>query len=229
LLWTPRRAAADRSTAAGPRRGGTERSRGFELHLRPCELDTDAAGLDRRPCPRAGCHRRRARTDRAGQHQDGRPQGLPLRTAGQPQLYGDGGALRDRHPSGAAKEAARQGQGRTGGADRRALAARAIAPPHLSQPGGGQRRNRRSDARTQRGAPAPPAAVGGSRRSRAQAAAGGRLRVRGERIAAHLRGGGNHKHTTLCEHMPSSHRRYAGWTPDRIRAASVRRRRRCAS
>jgi transposase len=41
--------------------------------------------------------------------------------------------------------------------------------------------------------------------------------VKGERIAAHLRMSGNHKHTTLAEHMPSSHRRYAGWTIDRIR------------
>jgi transposase len=29
---------------------------------------------------------------------------------------------------------------------------------------------------------------------------------------------GNHKHTTVPEHMPSSHRRYAGWTIERIRA-----------
>ena len=31
---------------------------------------------------------------------------------------------------------------------------------------------------------------------------------------------GNHKHTTVAEHMPSSHRRYAGWTIDRIRQDS---------
>jgi hypothetical protein len=29
------------------------------------------------------------------------------------------------------------------------------------------------------------------------------------RITAHMRGGGNHKHTTVPEHMPSSQRRYA--------------------
>ncbi|MBB5373030.1 transposase [Acidocella aromatica] len=40
--------------------------------------------------------------------------------------------------------------------------------------------------------------------------------MRGERIAAHMRGSGNGKHTTLPEHMPSSHRRYAGWTVERI-------------
>jgi transposase len=33
---------------------------------------------------------------------------------------------------------------------------------------------------------------------------------KGERIAVHLRGSGNRKHTTIPEHMPSSHRRYAG-------------------
>jgi transposase len=32
---------------------------------------------------------------------------------------------------------------------------------------------------------------------------------KGERISAHLRNSGNHKHTTLSEHMPSSHRRFA--------------------
>ena len=42
--------------------------------------------------------------------------------------------------------------------------------------------------------------------------------LKGERIAAHMRMSGNHKHATVAEHMPSSHRRYAGWTIDRIRA-----------
>ena len=42
--------------------------------------------------------------------------------------------------------------------------------------------------------------------------------LKGERIAAHMRMSGNHKHTTIPEHMPSSHRRYAGWTVERIRA-----------
>ena len=41
--------------------------------------------------------------------------------------------------------------------------------------------------------------------------------LKGERIAAHMRNSGNRKHTTVAEHMPSSHRRYAGWTIDRIR------------
>ena len=33
--------------------------------------------------------------------------------------------------------------------------------------------------------------------------------VKGERIAVHMRGSGNGKYTTLADHMPSSHRRYA--------------------
>jgi len=39
----------------------------------------------------------------------------------------------------------------------------------------------------------------------------------------HQRMSGNHKHTTVPEHMASSHRRYAGWTIERIRkdAASI--------
>jgi len=40
---------------------------------------------------------------------------------------------------------------------------------------------------------------------------------KGERIAVHLRMSGNRKHTTIPDHMPSSHRRYAGWTIERIR------------
>ena len=40
---------------------------------------------------------------------------------------------------------------------------------------------------------------------------------KGEQIAVHLRVSGNRKHTTVPAHMPSSHRRYAGWTIERIR------------
>jgi len=40
---------------------------------------------------------------------------------------------------------------------------------------------------------------------------------KGERIAAHQRTSGNGRHTTVPEHMPSSHRRYADWTIERIR------------
>ncbi len=41
--------------------------------------------------------------------------------------------------------------------------------------------------------------------------------AKGERIAVHMRGSGNGKHTTIADHMPSSHRRYADWTIGRIR------------
>jgi transposase len=41
--------------------------------------------------------------------------------------------------------------------------------------------------------------------------------LKGERIASHVRNSGNHKHTTVPEHMPSSHRRFADWTLERIR------------
>jgi transposase len=40
---------------------------------------------------------------------------------------------------------------------------------------------------------------------------------RGKRVAAHIRSSSNRRHTTVPEHMPSSHRRYADWTPERIR------------
>ncbi len=46
---------------------------------------------------------------------------------------------------------------------------------------------------------------------------------RGQRVAAHQRRYGGRQHGTDPEHMPSSHRRYADWTPERFRrwAASV--------
>ncbi len=43
------------------------------------------------------------------------------------------------------------------------------------------------------------------------------LFCKGERVAVHLRGGGRGGHTTIAEHMPSAHRRYAEWTIERIR------------
>jgi transposase len=46
---------------------------------------------------------------------------------------------------------------------------------------------------------------------------------RGQRVAAHQRRYGGCRHGTDPDHMPSSHRRYAEWSPDRFRrwAASV--------
>ena len=39
---------------------------------------------------------------------------------------------------------------------------------------------------------------------------------KGERIASHMRSHLKHKHSTTPEHMPSSHRRYAEWSPARM-------------
>lgn len=40
---------------------------------------------------------------------------------------------------------------------------------------------------------------------------------RGQRVAAHQRRWGGPRHGTDPDHMPSAHRRYAEWTPDRFR------------
>jgi transposase len=45
---------------------------------------------------------------------------------------------------------------------------------------------------------------------------------KGERIAVHARSSGNRRHTTVPDHMPSSHRRYADWTIERIRGDAAR-------
>jgi transposase len=39
---------------------------------------------------------------------------------------------------------------------------------------------------------------------------------KGRRVASHVRSPLRHKHTTTPEHMPSSHRRYAEWSPARL-------------
>ena len=44
----------------------------------------------------------------------------------------------------------------------------------------------------------------------------------GQRVASHVRTSGNRGHTTIAEHMPASHRRYAGWTPAEIRRQAER-------
>lgn len=43
---------------------------------------------------------------------------------------------------------------------------------------------------------------------------------RGKRVASHVRNPGRRGHVTLADHMPSSHRRYAEWTPARILASA---------
>ena len=40
---------------------------------------------------------------------------------------------------------------------------------------------------------------------------------KGKRVAAHVRSSSNRKPTTVGDHMPSSHRRYADWTPERLK------------
>ena len=45
---------------------------------------------------------------------------------------------------------------------------------------------------------------------------------RGARVAAHARTSSNRQHTTLRDHMPSSHRRYANWTPQKLRRQAAR-------
>jgi transposase len=44
----------------------------------------------------------------------------------------------------------------------------------------------------------------------------------GQRVASHVRSSGNRGHTTVADHMPASHRRYAGWTPGEIRHQAER-------
>lgn len=46
--------------------------------------------------------------------------------------------------------------------------------------------------------------------------------LKGERIAAHMRAAGKGRHTTIPEHMPASHRRYADWTIERIQDEAAR-------
>lgn len=41
-------------------------------------------------------------------------------------------------------------------------------------------------------------------------------------LAVHMRGSGNGRHTTVPEHMPSSHRRYLDWTPAKIQEEAGR-------
>ncbi len=45
---------------------------------------------------------------------------------------------------------------------------------------------------------------------------------KGGRIASHARSEVPHRHTTITEHMPSAHRRYAEWTPTRMMGAAAK-------
>src|SRR5690242_9845622 len=44
----------------------------------------------------------------------------------------------------------------------------------------------------------------------------------GVRVAVHVRNPMRHRHTTVPDHMPSAHRRYADWTPARLRREATR-------
>lgn len=43
-----------------------------------------------------------------------------------------------------------------------------------------------------------------------------------QRVAVHVRTSANRRHTTNREHMPDSHRRYADWTPEKIKLQAER-------
>jgi transposase len=45
---------------------------------------------------------------------------------------------------------------------------------------------------------------------------------KGSRIASHARSAVPHRHTTITEHMPSAHRRYAEWTPARMMSTAAK-------
>jgi transposase len=45
---------------------------------------------------------------------------------------------------------------------------------------------------------------------------------KGIRVASHARSYARHRHTTIPEHMPSAHRRYAEWTPARIKREAAK-------
>jgi transposase len=45
---------------------------------------------------------------------------------------------------------------------------------------------------------------------------------KGSRIASHVRSQVSHRHTTITEHMPSAHRRYAAWTPARMMSVAAK-------
>ncbi len=45
---------------------------------------------------------------------------------------------------------------------------------------------------------------------------------KGARAAAHARTSSNHKHTTVRDHMPSSHKRYADWSPAKLQLSAAK-------
>jgi transposase len=45
---------------------------------------------------------------------------------------------------------------------------------------------------------------------------------KGARVASHPRSSVRHRHTTISEHMPSAHRRYAEWTPTKMMSEAAK-------
>jgi transposase len=45
---------------------------------------------------------------------------------------------------------------------------------------------------------------------------------KGQRIASHMRSGVRNRHTTITEHMPSAHRRYAEWSPAKMMSEAAK-------
>ena len=155
-------------------RGGAGR---VELHLRLRHRHPDGRRLGRLHHRRAGVHRRRAPADRARPAPGADRQARPLRPHPGP------AGRRSSRPTTAwrccrrARSSARQAQGRSRRAGRRALDPGAAAPPALLQPGRAQRGHRRAAGRAepapvQEAARLPALGLPGAGRAGAAAAAG---------------------------------------------------------
>ena len=167
------RSAHRRSAHGRDLRGGARR---LQLHLRRGDVDADVAGLDRRPCAHVPLLWRSAATAGSRQPQERHQQGLVLRPRGEPQLRGDGGALRRGRSASPAEAPARQGCRRGRGQIRAVVHPRPAAQRHVLLPGGVQRRHRRrrgADERPRDAPPwrQPPPVVRGDRAARHAAAA----------------------------------------------------------
>ena len=118
----------------GEVRAGADLRRGdgrLQLHLRRGDADPEPAGLDRRACPGACLHGRRAGAAGARQPEGrGRSRQL-VRARPQPDLSRPGDALPHGDPADPHAQAARQGEGRGCRAGGRALDIGAAAQPAL--------------------------------------------------------------------------------------------------